>query len=76
MTYGRRMVPLLKVKTATIITTIRAGTTFKNFMAKPYRRGEIASVQNCTLPKLSIPSAFGVPVRKFPVRRAAEGAQS
>jgi hypothetical protein len=46
--YGTKIVPLLKVKTATIITTIRAGTTFKSFMARRYRREEIVSVQNCT----------------------------
>jgi hypothetical protein len=48
MIYGTKIIPLLKVKTATTITTITAGTTFKSFIAKRYRCAGIASVQNCT----------------------------
>jgi hypothetical protein len=46
--YGTKIVPLLKLKTATTRTTISAGTTFKSFIATRYRCAEIASVQNCT----------------------------
>jgi hypothetical protein len=35
--YGTEIIPLLKVKIATTITTIRAGTIFKSFMARRYR---------------------------------------
>jgi hypothetical protein len=33
--YGTKIVPLLKLKTATTITTISAGTTFKSFIFVP-----------------------------------------
>jgi hypothetical protein len=51
--YGTKIIPLLKLKTATTRTTISAGTTFKSFIATRYRCAEIASVQNCTIPKFS-----------------------
>jgi hypothetical protein len=47
--YGRKIIPLLKVMIATTKTTMSAGTTFKSFIARPYRRAEIVSVQNCTI---------------------------
>jgi len=46
MIYGRKIIPLLQVKPATTMTTIRADTTFKSFMARRYRREEIVSVQH------------------------------
>jgi hypothetical protein len=35
--YGRKTIPLLQVKAATTITTIRADTIFKSFMGRRYR---------------------------------------
>jgi hypothetical protein len=46
MIYGRKIVPLLRLRTATQKTTISAGTTFKSFIGREYRSAEIASVQN------------------------------
>jgi hypothetical protein len=46
MIYGRKIIRLLQLKTATAMTTIRAGTTFRSFMAGRYRCEEIVSVQN------------------------------
>jgi hypothetical protein len=47
-TYGTKIVPLFKLKTTTTKTTISAGMTFMNFMARRYRCAEIVSVQNWT----------------------------
>jgi hypothetical protein len=33
--YGTKIIPLLTIKTATIKTTISAGTTFKSFIVIP-----------------------------------------
>jgi hypothetical protein len=48
--YGRKIIPLLKVNTATTKTTISAGTIFNTFIGRPYRRAEILSVLNWTIP--------------------------
>ena len=57
--YGTKTIPLLKVKSATTITTINAGTIFKSFMLRRYCGAESVSVENGTLWKLIISSAFG-----------------
>jgi hypothetical protein len=49
MIYGTKIIPLLKLKTATTITTISAGTTFKSFIPTRYCCADIVSVQNCTM---------------------------
>ena len=36
--YGTKIIPLLKIKTVTTITTISAGTTFKSFIVVPLVR--------------------------------------
>jgi hypothetical protein len=42
---GRKIIPRLNVNTATTKTTISAGTILKTFIAGPYRRAKIVSVQ-------------------------------
>ncbi len=48
--YGRKIIPLFNLRTATTKTTISAGRTFRSFIATRYGCVEIVSVQNCTLP--------------------------
>ncbi len=59
--YGTKIIPLLKLKTATTKTTISAGMTFRSFIVKRYRRAEITSIQNWTCLSRSLcPYKYGI----------------